>query len=461
MRRLVVVSNRVADLSKTTQSGGLAVGLADSLKSRGGVWVGWDGARASDAEAPLEPRTQTFGDVTSVTIPLTEEDYQEYYLGFSNSVLWPLFHYRLDLVEYRTAFMEGYRRVNAKFADALTPLLRPDDLVWVHDYHLLPLAAELRKRGCRQRTGFFLHIPFPSPDILAAVPRHRWLVESLLEFDVIGFQTHTDLGNLHRYAEDHLGIALADESTLRFRDRTVVTGCFPIGIDVDAFVAMAETPVEAVQIEQMRRKILGRKQIIGVDRLDYTKGLPDRLRAFERLLELYPDMRKTVALMQIATPTRQDVDAYAEIRAELEALSGKINGRFADFNWTPVRYIHRAVPREALAALFRASQVGFVTPLRDGMNLVAKEYVAAQDPDDPGVLVLSKFAGAAEDLREALIVNPYDVDDMARSLHRGLTMARDERQERQAALMRRIRRHDAKAWLDGFLAAMEDDAAAA
>ncbi|HEU4987731.1 MAG TPA: alpha,alpha-trehalose-phosphate synthase (UDP-forming) [Rhizobiaceae bacterium] len=454
MKRLVVVSNRVADLTKTSQSGGLAVGLADSLKSRGGLWLGWDGSRLNSDEPP-EPAVKTIGEITQATLPLTEDDYAEYYLGFSNSVLWPLFHYRLDLVEYRSSYMEGYRRVNAKFADALLPLLRPDDIVWVHDYHLLPLAAELRHRGCKQRMGFFLHIPFPPPEILTAVPRHRRLIEDLLQFDLVGLQTDTDLANLHRYVEEYLKDRVDDDGTVHHGERRAMIDSFPIGIDVDAFAEMAEEPNDAVQIETMRRAILGRKQIIGVDRLDYTKGLPDRLKAFSRLLELYPEMRKSVTLMQIATPTREDVEAYTEIRSELEALSGKINGRFADFNWTPVHYIHGAVPREALAALFRSSQVGFVTPLRDGMNLVAKEYVAAQDPNDPGVLVLSKFAGAAEDLHEALIVNPYDIDDMAKSLCRALTMPLEERKERQDALMKRIRQHDARAWADSFIEALE------
>ncbi|WP_011580866.1 MULTISPECIES: alpha,alpha-trehalose-phosphate synthase (UDP-forming) [Chelativorans] len=454
MKRLVVVSNRVADLTRTSQAGGLAVGLADSLRQRGGVWMGWDGQTLKYEEEP-EPRIRKIGEVTQATIPLTEQDYAEYYLGFANSVLWPLFHYRLDLVEYKTAFLEGYRRVNAKFANALVSILRDDDLIWIHDYHLIPLAAELRERGCKQRIGFFLHIPFPPPEILAAVPRHRWLVECLLKHDVIGFQTHTDLNNLLRYVEDHLGCEILADGRIRTREREVIAGFYPIGIDVDAFVGMAEKPNDEVQIETKRREILGRRQIIGVDRLDYTKGLPDRLRAFARLLELYPEMRKSVALMQIATPTREEVEAYVDIRKELEALSGAINGRFADFNWTPVRYIHGTVPRDALAALYRASQVGFVTPLRDGMNLVAKEYVAAQSMDDPGVLVLSKFAGAAEDLHEALIVNPYDVDDMARNLCRALTMPLDERQERQRALMERIRKHDSAHWLNSFMDALE------
>lgn len=454
MSRLVIVSNRVADLTNTAQAGGLAVGVGDSLRQRGGVWLGWDGQRLKYAEPP-EPRIRKMGPVSLATIPLTQQDYEEYYLGFSNSVLWPLFHYRLDLVDYKSEFLEGYRRVNGKFADALMTILQPDDVIWIHDYHLIPLASELRRRGCTQRMGFFLHIPFPPPEILAAVPRHKWLVECLLDFDVLGFQTNTDLGNLQHYVADQLGCEMSG-NVIRTGEREVISGCFPIGIDVDAFSQMAQRPNEEVQIETHRRRVLRRKQIIGVDRLDYTKGLPDRLRAFERLLELYPEHVKNVALIQIATPTREEVEAYADIRRELEALSGAINGRYADFNWTPVRYMYRTVPRDALAALFRVSQVGFVTPLRDGMNLVAKEYVAAQSMDDPGVLVLSKFAGAAEELREALIVNPYDSDDMARALNRALTMSLEERQERQQALIDRIREKDANWWLKSFMDALEN-----
>lgn len=454
MSRLVVISNRVADLTKNVQSGGLAVALADSLRKRGGVWMGWDGETREDAtEQP--PSVEEIGEVTTVTIPLTPQDYEEYYLGFSNSVLWPLFHYRLDLVNFETAFLEGYRRVNKRFADVLMNYVKPDDIIWVHDYHLIPLAIELRKRGCKNRIGYFLHIPFPPPDILSAAPDHKWLAEGLMSYDLVGFQTQTDLGNFLRYTEEHVGIHSHPDGSLRFRNRMVRADAFPIGIDTEAFVEIAAQQADEVQIDAMRRSLLDRQQIIGVDRLDYSKGLPDRMKAFSRLLELHPEHMKRVSFLQIAPPTREDVDAYADIRQELESLSGAINGRFADFNWTPIRYIHRSVPRDKLAALYRVSRVGLVTPLRDGMNLVAKEYVAAQNPDDPGVLVLSKFAGAAEELTDALIVNPYDIDAMAEAVHQALTMPQEERRRRHAALFDRIRRRDALAWQRSFLSTLE------
>ena len=455
MSRLVIVSNRVANLRKTTQTGGLAVGLADALKQRGGVWFGWNG-NTKAADAGEQPNVDRIGKVTRVSIGLTKQDYAEYYLGYANSVLWPLCHYRLDLVNFQLAFFDGYVRVNQKFASSLVPFLEPDDLIWVHDYHLMPLAEELRRRGCRQRIGFFLHIPFPPPDLLAAAPNHEYLVECLSAYDLIGFQTEADLTNFRRYIEENSGAEELADGSMRIGGNSFRAGAFPIGIDVDQFAEMAEKGSDEVAIDHMRRQMLGRKQVVGVDRLDYSKGLPDRFKAFERLLESHPDMHKKVSLLQIAPPTREDVQSYADIREELELLSGAINGRFADFNWTPIRYLHRNVPRDKLAALFRSSQIGFVTPLRDGMNLVAKEFVAAQERDDPGVLVLSQFAGAAEQMQEALIVNPYDLDAMADALYGGLMMPLEERRERHEALLKRIKEGDARAWLNGFLAALEN-----
>jgi trehalose 6-phosphate synthase len=342
--------------------------------------------------------------------------------------------------------------VNSKFADALSPLLEDDDIIWVHDYHLIPLAQELRKRGHRHRIGFFLHIPFPSHETYSATPGHDWLGKALLSYDLVGFQTSTDVENFTNMIKMEFGgDAQIEGDVIHTEERLTRFGRFPIGIDVDAFRAIAHSDEAAEQIANLQRRTLVRTHIIGVDRLDYSKGLPDRLKGFRRLLERYPELHKRVTLMQIAPPTRENVEAYSDIREELEKLSGAINGEFADFDWTPVRYIHRAIPRDILAALFCGSQIGFVTPLRDGMNLVAKEYVAAQRDDNPGVLVLSKFAGAAEEMEEALIVNPYDVDDMAENLHNALQMPLGERMERQKALLARIKRHDARHWQASFL----------
>ncbi|MEX0955925.1 MAG: alpha,alpha-trehalose-phosphate synthase (UDP-forming) [Rhizobiaceae bacterium] len=453
MSRLVIVSNRVADLRKATQSGGLAVGLADALRERGGVWFGWNGEK--QAKLLESANTEQVGNVQMISTPLTEKDYTEYYVGFANSVLWPLFHYRLDHVEYEPEFFDGYCRVNDYFAGLLEPHLKSNDLVWVHDYHLIPMADCLRRRGCEQRMGFFLHIPFPPHDLMSASSNHRRLVEMLLRYDVIGFQTAADVSNFRHYIEEWGTARITSEETLEVGDRTVVLKAYPIGIDVDVFRKMSTEAPEDVRIDAVRRDLLRRKQIIGVDRLDYSKGLPDRFQAFERLLASHPELEKEVTFLQVAPPTREDVDAYSELREELEGLAGSINGRHSDFNWTPLRYINRPVPREKLAALFRASHVGLVTPLRDGMNLVAKEFVAAQDEENPGVLVLSQFAGAAEELVESLIINPYDIDGTADAIYAALNMRRGERQERHKALLGRIRKQDAKAWLSSFIDDLE------
>ncbi|MBU2531744.1 MAG: trehalose-6-phosphate synthase, partial [Alphaproteobacteria bacterium] len=434
MSRLVVVSNRVADFETASQSGGLAVAVADALQARGGIWFGWDGNVVS-AGTRVPPNIKTYGNVTTITLPLTRKDYNEFYVGFSNSVLWPIFHYRLDLANHQAPFLTGYKRVNSKFADALSPLLESDDIIWVHDYHLIPLAQELRKRGHKQRIGFFLHIPFPSYDTYSAAPAYDWLAKSLLSYDLIGFQTSSDVEHFKYFvANEFKDEATVKGGTVHYDGHRAEIGSFPIGIDVEAFRKIAHSPEADAQIANLQRRTSIRINIIGVERLDYSKGLPDRLNAFRRMLEKFPEMQKRATLMQIAPPTRESVEAYSDIREELEKLSGAINGEFADFDWTPVRYIHRAIPRNILAALFRGSQIGLVTPLRDGMNLVAKEYVAAQDNDDPGVLVLSKFAGAAEQMQEALIVNPYNVDEMADMLHRAAVMPIEERRERHTAL---------------------------
>jgi trehalose 6-phosphate synthase len=450
MTRLVVISNRVADPGAGQASGGLAVCLLDAMRDRGGLWFGWNGQLVAD-ESEISPSSVKHGRCTLMTMPLTERDHREFYLGFSNEVLWPIHHYRIDLAHFTLEAAEGYRRVNARFAEVLTPHLRRTDLIWVHDYHLIPLGAELRRRGVGNEIGFFLHIPFPPPEVLTAVPEYEWLVNSLLDYDLVGFQTAADHANFCRFVCEILGGEKISASTLRVNGQYLKAGVFPVGIDVESFVAMAQDPVARKTIRRVERHAKQRIYAIGVDRLDYSKGLPEKFRAFRRLLDSYPDNSKPVTLIQVASPTRDDLKAYIDIRHELEALSGKINGKFGDFDWTPLRYIHRSVARETLAVHYRASRIGLVTSLRDGMNLVAKEYIAAQDEADPGVLILSRFAGAAEDLQEALIVNPYDTDEVAHAMRRAIEMRKDERIERHRALMKRIRQHDACNWMLSFL----------
>jgi trehalose 6-phosphate synthase len=454
MTRLVVVSNRVSDPGPNGQAaGGLAVCLLDAMRDRGGVWFGWNGDLVAE-ESEIALSCTRHGRCTLMTAPLTERDHREFYLGFSNEVLWPIHHYRLDLARFTLEAGEGYRRVNARFADLLTPHLRRTDLIWVHDYHLIPLGAELRARGVGNQIGFFLHIPFPPPDILTAAPEYERLALTLLDYNLVGFQTAADQANFHRFVIEILGGERIAPDIVRLDGKYLNTGVFPAGIDVKAFIAMAEDTKAAKKIRLNERRAKSRLYAIGVDRLDYSKGLPEKFLAFRRLLDSYPTNDKPMTLIQIASPTRDDLQAYIDIRHELEALSGKVNGRFGDFDWTPLRYIHRSVPRETIAVHYRASRIGLVTPLRDGMNLVAKEYVAAQDEADPGVLILSRFAGAAEDLQEALIVNPYDIDEVAHAMRRAIEMKKGERIERHRMLMKRIRQHDACNWMVSFLRAL-------
>ncbi|MCW2276141.1 alpha,alpha-trehalose-phosphate synthase [Rhodoblastus acidophilus] len=453
MTRLVVVSNRVAAPSPGQAAGGLAVCLVDAMRDRGGLWFGWNGELVAQ-ESDIAATCLQHGRCTLMTMPLTERDHREFYLGFSNEVLWPIHHYRLDLSRFTLEAAEGYRRVNARFADMLAPHLRRTDLIWVHDYHLIPLGADLRARGVGNQIGFFLHIPFPPPEILRAAPEYERLARTVLDYDLIGFQTAGDHANFCRFVCEALGGERVGLDTVRLDGKYLQVGVFPAGIDVGGFATMAANPEGAQKIQKTERRDGKPLRAIGVDRLDYSKGLPEKFRAFRRLLDSYPEDRRPLTLIQVASPTRDDLDAYIDIRHELEALSGKINGKFGDFDWTPLRYIHRAVARETLAVHYRACHIGLVTPLRDGMNLVAKEYVAAQDEADPGVLILSRFAGAAEDLQEALLVNPYDIDETAHAMRRAIEMPREERIARYRALMKRVRKHDAGNWMLRFLRAL-------
>ena len=455
MSRLVVISNRVADPRKPA-AGGLAVALGEALNQTGGLWFGWSGTVVEDGtpgEGDLHSRNA--GAVTLATVDLCREDHDTYYQGYSNSVLWPVFHYRLDLADFNAGYIAGYRRVNQMFARKLLPLLRDDDIIWVHDYHLIPLAAELRAMGCKQRIGFFLHIPMPPPLIMAAIPQHEWLMRSLFAYDLVGLQSEADVSHFKRYVRNEGSAEELDERRVRAFGATVVVQSFPIGIDVDEFTRLTHATDAVETYENMRAEYSRRRLLLGIDRLDYSQGIPQRVRAFRELLDRYPENRDSATLIMIASPTRDDVNAYGDLRQELEGLCGAVNGDYGELDWMPVRYIHRMVARKRVPGLCRAAAVGLVTPLRDGMNLVAKEYVVAQDPDDPGVLVLSRFAGAAEQLKEALLVNPYDTQGMADSIQQALQMPLVERQARHQKLMARIRQYDVHWWRNTFLSALQ------
>jgi trehalose 6-phosphate synthase len=448
--RLVIVSNRIVDPRRNRKAGGLAVAIGDTIVASGGVWFGWSG-KISDGPDAGGPATRRSGGIDLVTLDLTPQERDGYYHGFANQCLWPLLHYRTDLVRFDRGFLLTYSAVNRRFAEALARLLRPDDVVWVHDFHLLPLGAELRRLGCRQPLGFFLHVPFPPTEVVATLPGHRALLGELMSYDLLGFQTENDTACFRAYASRELRAEALPAGRLRSAGRETVARAFPVGIDVEAFAALSRSAETSSQVEDLKRSLGERQLIVGVDRLDYSKGLPQRFSAYRRFLETSPEYRNRVVLMQVCPPSREELPSYVDIRRELDRLEGAIHGQFAEFDWTPMRYIRRAVPREKLAALYRASRVGLVTPLRDGMNLVAKEYVAAQDPDDPGVLALSCFAGAAETMDRALIVNPYDVDEVAAALGDALRMPLAERQERHAALLATIKKSSADAWQRSFL----------
>ncbi|MGN3974198.1 alpha,alpha-trehalose-phosphate synthase (UDP-forming) [Tsuneonella sp. SYSU-LHT278] len=453
MSRLVVVSNRVAVPSARGAAGaqgGLAGALDAALNAHGGLWFGWSGEEQADPSP--EPAMQTRGNVTFATIDLSPQDVQEYYYGYANETLWPLFHYRLDLARFELATGRGYERVNELFADALTPLVEADDLVWVHDYHLIPLGENLRRRGVKNRMGFFLHIPWPPTRLLVSLPFHQRLVRSLLNYDVVGFQCEEWLESFYHYCEHELG-AKVDETTgtIRLRGRTTIARAYPIGIDFDHLTAQAQTGAARQMAQRVIASTRHRTAMIGVDRLDYSKGLPERIEGIARFFDRYPERVSDLVYIQIAPPSREAIGSYQQIRAELEQKTGQINGAHSRVDTVPIRYVNQGHSLAELTGVYYASKIGLVTPLRDGMNLVAKEYVAAQDPEDPGALILSRFAGAAQQLTEALLVNPHSPDDIASAIRDALDMPRDERIARWKPMLECVRDENIQRWTADIL----------
>jgi trehalose 6-phosphate synthase len=448
--RVVIVSNRVpAPAEKGATAGGLAVALADAA-TPGSLWFGWSGKRAEETSAQAGMVLAEDG-VTFATIDIAERDYQKFYNGFANGALWPLLHYRTGLLRFNRADYDAYRAVNRAFAEALLPLLKPDDLIWIHDYQLMTMAADLRELGVKNRIGFFLHIPFVPPSLLSVLPPAGELMAALCACDVIGFQTGGDVTAFLDNVAVSLNIKAAPDGSFIYDGRQVRAVLTPIGIDAKKFTKLAERAELTADAERLSESLADRALVLGVDRLDYSKGLPQRFDAFGRLLYAYPQHRRCVNFLQIAARSRQEVGSYQSLRRELDRRAGDINGEFSDFDWVPLRYMTHAVKRTAIAGFYRRANIGLVTPLRDGMNLVAKEYIAAQDENDPGVLVLSRFAGAADELTEALIVNPFDADEVAAAMHQGLVMSQPERRERHAALLAKVRYTTAQRFCEDFL----------
>jgi trehalose 6-phosphate synthase len=453
---LVVVSNRVAR-GKTNEpmTGGLAAALLPVVEKSGAIWVGSSGRVRDGAQKEPFAEIEALGAGALAMLDLPAAHYGGYYEGFANSALWPALHSRCDLILSSQDDYLSYREVNAFMARALLRFRKPDTVFWIQDYHFLALGAELRDLGVTQPVGFFLHTPWPVRAIIEGVPHHRELIEAMLAYDLIGFQTRDDYENFLGYLAFDLGLEVED-GVVTSRYGSTRVAVFPIGIDAETFARQAAKAVSHPDVSRLRRSLNGEKLAIGVDRLDYSKGLINRISAFDRMWTSQPALVRTVSLLQIATPSRGGIEAYGNLQSELAKLVGDVNGRHGEVDWTPIRYLNKGFSQTVLSGLYRTAQVGVVTPLHDGMNLVAKEYVAAQNPADPGVLVLSKFAGAANELDTALLVNPHDIDGMARTIATALSMPLTERRLRWEAMMEKLRAGTIQRWFSDFVDALQE-----
>src|SRR5882672_8250307 len=453
---LVVVSNRVArGKANEPMTGGLAAALLPVVEKSGAIWVGSSGRVRDGAQKEPFAEIEALGAGALAMLDLPAAHYGGYYEGFANSALWPALHSRTDLIRASEEDYISYREVNAFMARALLRFQKPDAIFWVQDYHFLALGAELRDLGVTQPLGFFLHTPWPARTIIEGVPHHRELVEAMLAYDLIGFQTEDDCESFLGYLSADLGLEI-ENGVVTSRYGTSRIAVFPIGIDPEKFATQAAKAASHPDVSRLRRSLNGEKLAIGVDRLDYSKGLVNRVHAFDRMWTLQPALQRTVSLLQIATPSRGGIEAYGNLQSELAKLISDVNGRHGEVDWTPIRYLNKGYSQTVLAGLYRAAQVGVVTPLQDGMNLVAKEYVAAQNPADPGVLVLSKFAGAANELDTALLVNPHDIDGMARTIATALSMPLPERRTRWEAMMEKLRGSTIQQWFADFVEALRE-----
>ncbi|ACV69186.1 alpha,alpha-trehalose-phosphate synthase (UDP-forming) [Desulfohalobium retbaense] len=468
-QRLIVVSNRLPIALKWMDdhwevnpgSGGLVTALAPVLGKRGGIWVGWPGTDVeADVSAPLDRFSREQG-YDLVPVPLSASDVQGYYEGFSNAVLWPLFHDFHTHCNFQPDFWRTYETVNSRFAERIQSVARDDDYIWVHDYHLMSVARKLRESGGKRQCGFFLHIPFPAPDTFMKLPWRRELVRDLLSFDLVGMQTQRDVSNFVHVMRS-LCSDVETEGGRNFQrvscgPLSTKVGAFPISIDFNAFEKQASSREVSQRTASLNRLHANRQILLGIDRLDYTKGIPARLEALRQALLHYPDLQGKISLVQVVVPSREHVPEYKKLKVEIERLVGEINGQFTTPGWIPIHYLYRSLPREELISFYRFADMALVTPLRDGMNLVAKEYCACNYRED-GVLILSEFAGtAAQFFEHAILVNPYDVEGMARAIRQGYYMPREERRHRMRALRNQVAGADIHWWVDSFLHATEQD----
>jgi len=468
MNRLIVVSNRLPfaldsigeDLwTVTPATGGLVSAIEPVLRERGGTWIGWPGSVGEIPAKPLAKARRNAG-YKIVPVALSETERDEFYYGYSNQVIWPLFHDLQNFCNFEPAYWQAYKEVNKHYADAIARSAQPDDFIWVHDYHLMYVAQALRERSQSQNLSaltFFLHIPFPPYDIFSKLPQQQGLLRALLQFDLLGFQTRRDVRNfmqcVRRVISDAKVVPRRGLQLIRFEKREIRVGHFPIGIDFQSFENRASSDTVTRKSEQLRATFPDCQLILGSDRLDYSKGIPERLRAFRTALERYPELRGRVVLIQVVVPSRVQIPRYHEFKNRIDGLVGDINGRFSTNTWLPVQYHFRSLDRDDLLAHYRACDIAFVTPLKDGMNLVAKEYCACRIEED-GVLVLSQFAGAAEQLKpDAMLVNPYDVEQMAETILGAFRMSQAERTLRMKRMRRIVRTENVFWWVDSFLKA--------
>jgi trehalose 6-phosphate synthase len=457
---LVVVSNRVSRASANEpMTGGLAAALLPVVEKSGAIWVGSSGRVRDGAQKEPFAEIEALGTGALALLDLPAAHYGGYYEGFANSALWPALHSRSDLIHTSQDDYQSYREVNSFMARALLRFRKPETVFWIQDYHFLALGAELRDLGVTHPIGFFLHTPWPTRGIIGGVPHHRELVEAMLAYNLIGFQTDDDRDNFLSYIQFDLGLDVAD-GVVASRFGTSRCAVFPIGIDPAKFAAHAAKAASHPDVSRLRRSLHGEKLAIGVDRVDYSKGLVNRIEAFDRMLTQQPQLNRSVSLLQIATLSRCTIEAYCDLQNQLAKLVSDVNGRHGEVDWTPIRYLNKGYSQTVLAGLYRTAQVGLVTPLHDGMNLVAKEYVAAQNPVDPGVLVLSKFAGAANELDTALLVNPHDIDSMTRTIATAFSMPLLERRMRWEAMMAKLRAGTIQDWFADFVEALQNAHAA-
>src|SRR5881394_3532861 len=466
MNRLIVVSNRLPfaldstgeDLwTVTPATGGLVSAIEPVLRERGGTWIGWPGIAGKIPQEPLTKATRNAG-YQVVPVALSEAERDEFYYGYSNEVIWPLFHDLQNFCNFEPAYWQAYKQVNERYADAIIRNARPDDFIWIHDYHLMYVAQALRERSTSKslsRLTFFLHIPFPPYDIFTKLPQPRRLLHALLQFDLLGLQTRRDVRNflqcVRRVMPDAKVLSRDDLHVIRFENRKIRLRHFPIGIDFDAFENGAKSEPVAHRSHQLRARFPDCQLILGSDRLDYSKGIPERLRAFRNALERYPELRGRVVLIQVVVPSRVEIPRYHEFKDRIDRLVGDINGRFSTSTWLPVQYHFRSLDRDNLLAHYCGCDIAFVTPLKDGMNHVAKEYCACRIDND-GVLILSQFAGAAEQLKpDALLVNPYDIEQMADAILKAFRMSKVERKARMKRMRRVVRDENVFSWVDSFL----------